>query len=67
MGEHGQFFRNPDLYELERRRPPELSELADHGPEIDAAAGSFQTLAEGVEDTHKKSNPKFETKRKTVQ
>ena len=26
MGEHGQFFRNPDLDEAKERRPPELSE-----------------------------------------
>ena len=26
--------------------------FADHGPDIDAAAGGFRALAEGVEDTH---------------
>ena len=36
--------------------------LAEHGPDIDAAAGGFRALAEGVEDTHKKSNPKFEAR-----
>jgi hypothetical protein len=34
--------------------------LAHHGPDIDAAAGGLRPLAEGVEDTHKKSNPKSE-------
>jgi hypothetical protein len=34
----------------------------NHTPDIDAAAGGFGALAKGMENTHKKSNPKFETR-----
>ena len=36
--------------------------LAHHGPDIDAAAGGLRPLAEGVEDTHKFPNSKFEAR-----